>query len=424
MRLLFAVIVILVAGIGIGLPFFMQGAQLYAFEAVLGVAFIALILLYRSVISPMGALDRGINLLKAQDFASRLAHVDYTPADRIVDTFNAMITQLRKERLRVREQNQFLDLLVDASPMGIIVLGFDDTISSANSAASQMLDCRNLIGRRLADIPGELASALATLKHNQAETVRLGDTRMFRCSSLSLLDSGHQRPFLLIESLTEELLEAERAAYGKLIRTIVHEVNNTLAGVLPLIDTCAMISGDEAMEDAAHSCTERCNALSTFIGNFADVVKIGKPQLKTTSFNDFLLSLRPFLESLASGRGIELKYSLDESMPDVAIDTVQFEQVVVNLVKNAIESIGADGIVEIVTDAAVPSLTIVDNGAGISPEAAGKLFSPFFSTKKSGQGIGLTLSAEILRAHHFDFRLATSPADHLTRFFIKVKGEK
>lgn len=420
MRILFALVALLTAGVAIALPFFMRGMSLYVLEAVLGIALIALILLYRSVVSPMGALDRGINLLKAQDFASRLSHVDYAPADRIVDTFNSMMTQLRGERLRVREQNQFLDLLVDASPMGIIVLGFDGTVSNANPAALQMLASTDLKGRRLADIPGELAAAIAALRHNQSETVRLGDTRMFRCSRLSLLDSGHQRPFILIESLTEELLEAERAAYGKLIRTIVHEVNNTLAGVLPLIDTCAMISGDEAMEDAARSCTERCNALSAFIGNFADVVKIGQPDRKDIDINEFLLTLRPFLESLASGRGIELKYSLDAEMAPVSVDTVQFEQVVVNIVKNAIESIGTDGTVEIVTDSASHALTIADNGAGISPEAAGKLFSPFFSTKKSGQGIGLTLSAEILRAHRFDFSLATSQTDGITRFSIKI----
>lgn len=420
MRILFALVALLTAGVAIALPFFMRGMSLYVLEAVLGVVLISLILLYRSVISPMGALDRGINLLKAQDFASRLSHVDYAPADRIVDTFNSMMMQLRSERLRVREQNQFLDLLVDASPMGIIVLGFDGTVSSANPAAVQLLASPDLKGRRLADIPGELAAAIAALRHNQSETVRLGDTRMFRCSRLSLLDSGHQRPFILIESLTEELLEAERSSYGKLIRTIVHEVNNTLAGVLPLIDTCAMISGDEAMEDAARSCTERCNALSAFIGNFADVVKIGQPDRKDIDINEFLLTLRPFLESLASGRGVELKYSLDAEMAPVSVDTVQFEQVVVNIVKNAIESIGTDGTVEIVTDAASHTLTIADNGAGISPEAAGKLFSPFFSTKKSGQGIGLTLSAEILRAHRFDFRLATSQTDGITRFSIKI----
>ncbi|MDE5682835.1 MAG: PAS domain-containing protein [Muribaculaceae bacterium] len=420
MRILFALVALLTAGVAIALPFFMRGMSLYVLEAVLGVVLISLILLYRSVISPMGALDRGINLLKAQDFASRLSHVDYAPADRIVDTFNSMMMQLRSERLRVREQNQFLDLLVDASPMGIIVLGFDGTVSSANPAAVQLLASPDLKGRRLADIPGELAAAIAALRHNQSETVRLGDTRMFRCSRLSLLDSGHQRPFILIESLTEELLEAERSSYGKLIRTIVHEVNNTLAGVLPLIDTCAMISGDEAMEDAACSCTERCNALSAFIGNFADVVKIGQPDRKDIDINEFLLTLRPFLESLASGRGVELKYSLDAEMAPVSVDTVQFEQVVVNIVKNAIESIGTDGTVEIVTDAASHTLTIADNGAGISPEAAGKLFSPFFSTKKSGQGIGLTLSAEILRAHRFDFSLATSQTDGITRFSIKI----
>lgn len=420
MRIFFAVIALFVCAVAAALPFYMAGPAMYVLEGLLSVAIVGMVLLYRSVISPMGALDRGINLLKTQDFASRLVHVGYAPADRVVDTFNSMMLQLRTERLRVREQNHFLDLLAEASPMGIIIFEFDGPIGSANPAAEQFLGMSGLKGRFLADVPGELAALLAALEPDTVETVRLADTRMFRCSCLSLLDNGHPRPFMLIESLTEELLEAERAAYGKLIRTIVHEVNNTLAGVLPLIDTCAMISGDETMEAAARSCAERCTALSSFIGNFADVVKIGRPQLKTTAFNDFLLSLRPFLESLAAGRAIDVEYRLDPKMPSIDIDTVQFEQVLVNLVKNAVESIGSEGCVSIVTEAEPPTLIIADNGAGISREAVGKLFSPFFSTKKSGQGIGLTLTAEILRGHGFDFSLATSPTDSLTRFTIKL----
>ena len=419
MRILFAIISVIVAALGVALPFFMESPLLYYFEGAVAVVLICLLLLYLSVVGPMGALDRGIDLLKAQDFSSRLVHVGYGPADRIADTFNSMIARLRAERLRVREQNHFLDLLAEASPMGIIVMNFDGTVQSANPAAERMLGVKGLKDCRLEDVHDELADALVALKPGRAETVRLADTRMFRCSRLSLLDSGHQRPFLLMESLTEELLEAEREAYGKVIRTMVHEVNNTLAGIIPLVETAALISADESMEAAAHSCTERCTALSTFIGNFAHVVKLGAPQLKRVDVNAFLLNMRPFLESLTSVRGIRLEYSLGENMRAVELDTVQFEQVLVNVVKHAVDSIGHDGVVEISTTAQPPTLIVTDNGAGITPEAIGKLFSPFFSTKKSGQGIGLTLSAEILRAHHFEFSLATSAADSLTRFTIR-----
>ncbi len=420
MKFFFALTAVLAAGLAVVLFRRLDAPALYVAEGIIAAILICLGALWHSVVSPMSAIERGIGLLKSQDFASRLQHVGYGPADRIADTFNAMMLSLRNERLRVREKNQFLDLLAEASPMGIIVFDFDGAILSANPAATAMLGVKSPAGMRPADIEGELGRTIASLQHNRTATVRRADNRMYRCSRLAFIDSGHRRPFVLVESLTEELLNAERAAYGKLIRTIVHEVNNTLAGVLPLIDTCAMIADDESMEAAARSCTERCNALSAFIGNFADVVRLGAPQTKDTDINAFLLNQRPFLESLVNARGIELAYSLDPAMPAVAIDTVQFEQVIVNLVKNSAESIGRDGRIGIASIAEPPTLVISDNGAGISPEAAGKLFAPFFSTKKSGQGIGLTLSAEILRAHGFDFSLVTG-ADAITRFTIHLK---
>ena len=111
MRILFAIISVIVAALGVALPFFMESPLLYYFEGAVAVVLICLLLLYLSVVGPMGALDRGIDLLKAQDFSSRLVHVGYGPADRIADTFNSMIARLRAERLRVREQNDFLDVL-------------------------------------------------------------------------------------------------------------------------------------------------------------------------------------------------------------------------------------------------------------------------------------------------------------------------
>ena len=93
------------------------------------------------------------------------------------------------------------------------------------------------------------------------------------------------------------------------------------------------------------------------------------------------------------------------------------EQVLVNVVKNAKESIGSDGSIEIAT--APGKLIVTDNGAGISPEAESHIFSPFYSTKPSGQGLGLMVTAEVLRRHGFRFSLATDRATGLTSFTIK-----
>ncbi|MDE7443162.1 MAG: ATP-binding protein, partial [Muribaculaceae bacterium] len=106
----------------------------------------------------------------------------------------------------------------------------------------------------------------------------------------------------------------------------------------------------------------------------------------------------------------------------VPVDVVQFQQVLVNIVKNSVESIGTamGGYVNIeVCGAMRPELVVTDNGAGISPEAACNLFSPFYTTKPDGSGIGLTMTAEVLKKHNCRFSLITSDDDGLTRFTIK-----
>lgn len=108
-------------------------------EGLVLVTIFYLILFYRRIIKPLNIIGNGMELLKEQDFSSRLSRVGQKEADRIVDIFNKMMEQLKNERLHLREQNHFLDLLINASPMGVIMLNLDNEIISLNPAAHKML---------------------------------------------------------------------------------------------------------------------------------------------------------------------------------------------------------------------------------------------------------------------------------------------
>lgn len=101
---------------------------------------IVLFYFYRKVVKPLNSIASGMDLLREQDFSSRLASVGQAEADRIVEMFNRMMDQLKNERLRLREQNHFLDLLINVSPMGVIILTFDEQISMLNAAALRFWD--------------------------------------------------------------------------------------------------------------------------------------------------------------------------------------------------------------------------------------------------------------------------------------------
>lgn len=428
--------------------------DMYIIEAALLVILLYLIFFFRRAIRPYRIISNGMDLLKAQDFASRLRKVGQPEADNMVNIFNTMMDQLKNERLNVREQNKFLDLLVDASPMGVIITDFDGHITQCNKSAAEFImpvsANYNINGKTLGELESPLAKMLWQMPIDETNIFRFGSTKVYKCSKLSFYDHGFKHPFYLIESLTKEVLEAEKAAYGKVIRVISHEVNNTVAGVTSTLDTVKSSLSDGAavqnsgvlgpaaqnsnakgvvahgaavqnsVADALQACTDRCMSMSNFITRFADVVKIPQPILQPADLNKVIENERLLLENMCSSRGVKLSFNLDRNKFNVMLDVPMFEQVLTNVVKNSVESIKVgsdDGTVAIKTDASLKLLEISDNGAGISKDIEQKLFTPFYSTKPNGQGIGLMTISEILTRHHFDFSLRTY-SDGITRFRI------
>ena len=401
-----------------------KGTLVYVGEAVVTVSLIVLVYFYRKVVQPLNSIANGMDLLREQDFSSRLAPVRQAEADRIVDMFNRMMDQLKNERLRLREQNHFLDLLINVSPMGVVILDFDGKISMLNMAAMRFLGytvADELVGKRFQDLDTPLAGEIARLPKDTVDTIRLSDAMIYRCSRLSFVDRGFAHPFVLIESLTTEVVKAEKKAYEKVIRMIAHEVNNTTAGITSTLETVGEalkeMDDTEDIQEVMKVCVERCYGMSRFITNFANVVKIPEPSLEQVRLNDRVTACRMFMETVCRDRRITFHNELCPENPTVRIDTVLFEQVLVNIIKNAAESIGECGDIYIRTTASPVTLEIADSGKGISREVEAKLFSPFFSTKPNGQGIGLIFIREVLTKHGCTFSLRTYP-DGLTRFRI------
>ena len=421
----FGILVFLLLVLGGGLLFLSSRLNLIYFYIGEGLVLFILCYLpffYRKIVKPLNSIGSGMELLREQDFSSRLSPVGQYEADRIVNVFNRMMEQLKNERLRLREQNNFLDLLIKTSPMGVILTTLDEDLSELNPMAQKMLGVRqeDVLGKKMNEIDSPLAAELANVPKGETATVRLNDSNIYRCTHSSFIDRGFQHPFFLIESLTDEVMKAEKKAYEKVIRMIAHEVNNTTAGITSTLDTVEQaLSAEEGMDDICdvmRVCIERCFSMSRFITRFADVVKIPEPTLTPVDLNDLAFTCKRFMEGMCADRNIKLRLEIDETLKEVKMDASLFEQVLVNIIKNAAESIEKDG--EIIVRTLSPAtIEVVDNGKGISKEVEAKLFSPFFSTKPNGQGIGLIFIREVLMRHGCTFSLRTY-ADGLTRFRI------
>lgn len=382
--------------------------------------------LWSGVVKPRRMVQVGMELLSAQEANNRLAPVGQPDADRIAELFNTLMGRLHRERMRLREQHSFLGQLIEASPMGVAIMDFDFHITDNNRAFLRLAGIPEdtpVNGLSLQQLPGNIAGRICRLADGESVTLRCDDHSILRCYRLSFMESGFRRPFILLESLTEEVMRAERNAYGKVIRLMAHEVNNSMTGITTLLDILSAAHADDPdLTQFIDSVAERCGVMSRFIGAYADVVRLPEPTPTRIRLTDFVTSHLPFLRSNCRypvGTG-----EMDTSL-DIDVDTDMLSQILVNIIKNSAEAIQEtgkpDGSIRLSVSHDPQSsgtvLTIADNGCGISPEVASNLFNPFFSTKPDGQGIGLTMVAEILRRHNARFSLATGN-DGFTRFRI------
>ena len=426
LRYFFIILVILQLSVWafmLTLSFEENSVAFYAVEAATLVNVLFLWYFYRKVMKPIDSITTGLDLLKEQNFNSKLNKRGHYEADKIVDLFNTMLMQLRKERLKSEEQNHFLNLLIECSPMGVVILSNNREIILANKSALKMLGTDDVVGLRMEEIDTPLARDVAKVKIHTSETIRAGNAMIYRCSQHTFIDSGVSHPFYLIESLTDEMMKAEKNAYEKVIRIMAHEVNNTVAGISSAFDTVdvtlSQMIDTEDVREMLKACVERNEKMSTFITNLSNVVKIPEPILAKVDLNDVIERSAVFLQTFCSNHNVRLHIDCCDERLSVNMDVSLFEQVLHNIIKNSVESIECDGDIWINTsiEKHKATLTVADNGKGISKEAEKNLFSPFYTTKPMGQGVGLMFIREILMRHHCTFSLYTA-GDGLTCFKI------
>lgn len=392
----------------------------YILIAVAIVAIVLTLRLHWHYRKTLRAIDSGFELLRTRDTSSRLASSGNADIDKIRDTFNNMLAELKASKEQVLEQNNLLNLLVGVSPMGIIMLDFDEHIVSMNPAARQFLECPdNVVGKRIGELPSAIAQRMSQLNEKKAETFTTNNAHIFKCTRATFIDRGSHHPFFLIESLTEDVMAAEKKAYEKVIRMIAHEVNNSTATMMSILDMIGLdLQGfSEDTSDIGkllQVCSERSQAMTDFISRLAEVVKIPDPIVKPVAVNSLVEDNAQFLESQCVAQNVAIEIRLSHRNPLVQADAALMSQVLINIVKNAIESIvtlteekpGHQGIVRIeTTDEG--NITVTDNGKGISPDVEQKIFTPFFSTKPTGNGLGLLFIREVLTRHNCQFSLQT-----------------
>jgi two-component system, NtrC family, nitrogen regulation sensor histidine kinase NtrY len=367
----------------------------------------------------------GIRLIAEGEFTSRFLPVGEPAIDPLIAIYNTLIDKLRDERTRLQEQHHFLGHVVRLSPSAIVIFDFDGRIAELNPAAERMFERRaaELIGLRIADVASPLMSPILQVSPGDARVIGVGGARRLKCQRGTFIDRGFRREFLVLEELTDELRQAERAAYEKLIRVMAHEVNNSVAASNSLLHSSLVYAPELGaasradFEQALGIVIARTAQLNAFMRRFADVFRLPAPARQEEDLTRLVGSTVRLVSARPEAAAIKWVTDL---APDVRVDCDrgQIEQALLNIVQNAVEAAGANGTVAVrLHHEHRAVLTVEDDGPGIAVEAMQNLFTPFFSTKSHGQGIGLTLVQEILSAHGCEYRLERAHSQW-TRFTI------
>lgn len=317
----------------------------------------------------------------------------------LIRMHNVLGATLREQRQNLAQRELLLDTVVQNSPVALLLADPNRNVVYANIAARHLFnEGRNPAGLDLGEL---LASAPAPLREAfAAEGDRLfgveleGSEEIFHLAQRGFRLQGRPHRLYLVRRMTRELSRQEVATWKKVIRTISHELNNSLAPITSLAHSGAeLVRRDdrERLLAVLGTIGERARHLHGFIAGYAEFAKLPAPRPQ-------VLDLPEFLGKLA----LHTHFRIVGAVPAQAcFDPVQLEHVLLNLIKNAHEAGSAEEDVELEVQRLGPQLRIEvrDRGAGMSRAVLENALLPFYSTKRSGSGLGLALAREIVEAH-------------------------
>lgn len=336
---------------------------------------------------------------------------------------NEALAKLRISRREKDSEYQFFKNIVQHAAIGLLTFKKDGSIQIINSAARRLL--RITKADRLDDLKGvseELVETFQKLKTGGRELVRIkfGDESLqLSVYVIELTLRDEEVKLVSMSNIQSELEEKEMEAWQNLVRVLTHEIMNS---VTPISSLAGIVEEDlkhrvdsqsemplkkEELEDmylSLQTITKRSAGLIRFVKEFRNLTHIPKPKLAEVPLKVLLEEMAMLHKKELADHAINIKVDVIPSELIINADKTMIEQVLINLIKNAIQSFDEqpNKLIELKaysSEKGNPVISVKDNGAGIDVEALEKIFIPFFSTKKTGSGIGLSLSKQIMRQH-------------------------
>lgn len=379
-----------------------------AVPAVLALVILAQIIgLIRFVQAHVDALEDFFAAVNYEDFTRRFIEDDLDAE--LKDAFNRVLERFQDARAERDLQAGYLDTVVRHVPVPFIACRDDGTVSLINHPARKLTGLGSINHvRELAELDPELPSLLQSIEPGQQRLLqsRIRDIPVeLRVSVAEIRMAGSIERLYSIENLSGELSARESSAWRNLIRVLTHEIMNTLTPVTSLAETTAELlqqsDADADIQDAMRTIQRRSQGLMKFVSHYRELLQVPVPEPEHIVVSEALHEVTRLLASALSG--IEFAVSVEPASLQVFADRQLIDQVLVNLVKNAAEALAAAPAPSVSLDATLePGRTVIsisDNGPGIPADELDQVFIPFFTTKRDGSGIGLSLCRQVMTAH-------------------------
>jgi two-component system, NtrC family, nitrogen regulation sensor histidine kinase NtrY len=358
----------------------------------------------------VGAVRDGIVSLRDRDLSVSIGRTSDDELGELIAAYNSLGDLLRRERLDLYQRELLLDTVIQTTPLVLVLTNAAGRVVYSNLAARQLLRSgRKLEGFELAaliaDAPAALREALAGAGDILFTMEVSGEPQVYHLSQREFQLNAQPHRLLLLKQLTRELAAQEVAVWKRVTRVIAHELNNSLAPISSLVHSGQMLAEAPDATQLRRVFTtigERATHLSSFIDGYARFAKLPQPRLAPTAWAPFLARIEG-----------TVPFRIEGPMPrrPVRLDATQMEQVLINLLKNAMESGSAPGdvVLAVREHGGGFAIEVADRGAGFAEDALRDALLPFFSTKPTGTGLGLTLCREIVEAHGGRLSLANRP---------------
>jgi two-component system, NtrC family, nitrogen regulation sensor histidine kinase NtrY len=381
-----------------------------AFTVLIAAAIPLILWLARKSVAPLRLLLRAMRGAVASyrdgDFSLSLRVDRRDLLGDLMEAHNELGRALREQRQHLVQRELLLDTMTQNSPVALLLVDLHQRVVYANVAAKHLLnEGRSLVGldfKALLERAPELRQAATTGGADSLFSAQMeGNEETFHLSQREFLLQGRSHRLYLIKRMTRELSRQEVSTWKKLIRVLSHELNNSLAPIASLAHSGAEVmrrGGTAQLTDVFATIGERAQHLHQFIAGYAAFARLPAPRLESVDWH-----------ALAAELQHQQSFRLAEQLPASAgwFDRAQMAQALINLLKNAHEAGGEAGNIELRVRHVDgrQQIEVCDRGPGMSELVMSQALLPFYSTKRSGTGLGLALAREIAEAHGGHIRL-------------------